>query len=300
MKRSPYKWLDPVKLIVNKVIPQSAPEKYSITSIMEIHTTFFTSPVIPKLSFSNNAENDQKTYHKALLSQYSEENFEIIEGYHTPNKVFRRKVDPKQPSILHRDCEQVEVWRIEEKQTDVNIAVRAMRDAYEDPELEHMIFVSNDTDLCGLLKHLNSMGKFTIGVVAPSFGENRRASKDLVTLSDWIRHNLKADELEPSQLPHKIETSVRAEKKLKYSLRKPLGWYGSNINAEKIFDLLFTELKKRNACYKWLEQQPIPQVSTGLPDLLAPAIELLNDDKNAEIVLKHVEAYVAYIRSKKT
>ncbi len=194
----------------------------------------------------------------------------------------------------------MEVWRIEEKQTDVNIAVRAMRDAYEDPELEHMIFVSNDTDLCGLLKHLNSMGRFTIGVVAPSFDESRRASKDLVTLSNWTRHNLKADELEFSQLPHKIETNARSEEKLKYLLRKPLGWYGSNNNAEKVFDLLFSELKKRNACYKWIEQQPIPQVSTGLPDLQAPAIELLNDDKNAELILKHVEAYIAYIKSKNT
>ncbi len=34
LKRSPYKWLDPEKLIANKVIPQSAPEKYSITNIM--------------------------------------------------------------------------------------------------------------------------------------------------------------------------------------------------------------------------------------------------------------------------
>lgn len=298
LKPTQYKWLDPVKLVLNHIIPQSAPKKFAISDSNPFHATFFTSPVIPKLSFSADSKKDQDSYHQALLSQYTEEQFDIVLGYHTPNRVFRRKVDENNPNELHPDCEQVEVWRIEEKQTDVNIAVHAMRDAYTDPELEHLIFVSNDTDLCGLLEHLKSMNKFTVGVIAPSFDESRRASADLVEIADWTRHTLKSDELRASQLPLHITESVRTSKKLKYPLRKPMAWFGSRDTAVAVFDTLYSAYKKRNSCYKWLEQNPIPQNNPDLPDLPSPAIELLNDTESADLVLRHAEAFAEYVRSK--
>jgi 6-hydroxy-3-succinoylpyridine 3-monooxygenase len=297
LKPTQYKWLDPIKLVTQQIIPRSAPKKFATCNPAPVHATFFTSKVIPAISFSKDAPLDQKTYHEALLSQYPENNFEIIEGYHTHNPVYSRKVDTSQPNRLHANCEQVKVWKIEEKQTDVNIAVSAMRDAFTDSELEHMIFVSNDTDLCGLLKYLSSMNKFTIGVVAPIYNgsnESRKASKGLEEVSDWMSHSIKSEELANSQLPLHITHSERHESTLKYALRKPLGWFGSNGLAEEIFDLLLSETKKRNSCYKWLEQEPLPQNSSELPDLPAPAIHLLDNEKDALLVKKHVEAYIAY------
>jgi uncharacterized LabA/DUF88 family protein len=67
----------------------------------------------------------------------------------------------------------VEVWRLEEKQTDVNISLHAYRDAAKGLA-EQLVFVSNDTDLePALLAIREDFGdRHQIGVAIPARIQN--------------------------------------------------------------------------------------------------------------------------------
>ncbi|MPY24337.1 hypothetical protein [Shewanella sp. YLB-07] len=69
-----------------------------------------------------------------------------------------------------RDCKRVDIWKLEEKQTDV--------DAMTEPELEQIVFVTHDTDIApAMLKIkeydqsqlINRTRQITIGLVIPLY-----------------------------------------------------------------------------------------------------------------------------------
>ena len=113
---------------------------------------------------------------------------------------------------------------IEEKQTDVNIAVEALRDAFTCNDEQHFVFVSNDTDFFRLFETLNSLSHIHVGVIAPGLDKNRRPSVGMKERSEWVRSYFMPEELDQSQLPLKITGSVRG--RLKQYIRKPMEWYG--------------------------------------------------------------------------
>ncbi len=292
LKNSPYKWLDPIELVKSAII-NSVPANILAGLDNVIITKYFTSEVIPKITFSATAATDQKAYHQALQCIYPEEMFSIILGTHTVNPVTLRQVDPLRPKELHAGCPQVNVWRIEEKQTDINIAVHALMDAFSDPTPQHFVFVSNDTDLCPLLDALKKLEHIKTGVIAPVDGIYRHQATDLARRVDWAKKEIKPEELKAAQLALRIDRSVRTE--LKSSIRKPLEWFGAKELSGQIFEILFVAMEKRNKVYQWLEQQPVKNAIDGVPDLPSPAIELLDDVDTAQLVLVHAQAYADYV-----
>jgi len=297
LKRTPYKWLDPIPL-VRQVIKESAPPELLASANAAIVTKYFTSPVEPKVSFSQSAKRDQNAYIRALEALYPASELSVILGSHTKDIVRQRKVDPTRPKVLHQGCEIVEVWRIEEKQSDVAIAVEAMRDAYSDYSEQHMVFVSNDTDFLPLFQALRQLNHIHIGIIAPGRDKNRPAAKGLEPVTRWMRNYFTSEELKASQLPLCIEQHAR-QKALKQPIRKPIGWYGQHEFASKIFDLLLDATGKRHKVNHWLEQAPVVTCIDGLPDLPRPAIEMLDDIESAKLVLRHAEAYAQFLASKK-
>ena len=115
------------------------------------------------------------------------------------------------------------VWKLEEKQTDVNLALSAYRDASQH-RAEQLVFVTNDTDQEPALKAIREdfSNNITIGVILP-IKENINATKSrpgnirLSAYADWTRKNIKNDELVASQLPHLVPTK-------KKPIRKPEYW----------------------------------------------------------------------------
>lgn len=118
----------------------------------------------------------------------------------------------------------VRVWRLEEKKTDVNLAIRMYRDAREG-RFDRIILVSNDSDaepaLQALREDFPSVG---IGVVAPvrpapAGGKNmpRRVSGSLLNLADWVIPSITDEQLAAAQLPDMIPTK-------KKPIRKPPHW----------------------------------------------------------------------------
>jgi uncharacterized LabA/DUF88 family protein len=86
------------------------------------------------------AQKPQNDYLRALELSYPDQ-LEIIKGYYSAGKAnlptFKKPPDKKDQAAL---------WKLEEKQTDVNIAIHLFCDVMK-AQAEQVVLVSNDTDL---------------------------------------------------------------------------------------------------------------------------------------------------------
>lgn len=207
LKHSDDKWIDIYHLFATHIIHQQNPE-----SIVD-KVYFFTADIKSKISTQGLlAQKAQQSYHRALLKMHPER-IEIIKGYYALEKgnLLKYKTPPDKN-------DRVEVWRLEEKQTDVNITLTAYRDALKS-EAEQIVFVSNDTDLEPALKALREdMGDtIIIGIVIPIRANSRRPpNQKLSKYADWTRSYITDEELANSQLPDKIPTSKKPILKPEY------------------------------------------------------------------------------------
>lgn len=198
LRGTSYKWLDIFKLfqkIATEQNPQARLEKVK----------FFTAPV--KANFSSRgqqATQSQALYHKALQTKYPD-HIEIIEGYFQLSKgnfpIYQTPID--------KDNE-IDVWRLEEKQTDVNIAVHLYRDVTIE-SYEQVIIISNDSDIVPALDFIKKdFSNTIIGAVLPKIKPKGKQpegiSKEIRKRADWTRHYILENELANSQLPLKVPT----------------------------------------------------------------------------------------------
>lgn len=145
----------------------------------------------------------QQSYHRALEKMYPD-NIKIIKGYYALEKgnLLRYKQPPDK-------SDRVEVWRLEEKQTDVNITLTAYREAIHN-KAQQVIFVTNDTDIEPALKALRGdMGDtIVIGIIIPIRSNSHRPQNQrLSKYANWTRSYITDDELADSHLPDKIATA---------------------------------------------------------------------------------------------
>ncbi len=212
LKHTNDKWLDLYKLLFEKIIYQQD------TTSEPIQIKFFTADIKAKIaSHGDNAQQAQQTYHRALLKQYPNK-VSIINGYYSLEKAnllaYRNPPDK---------TNRVEVWKLEEKQTDVNIAIESYRDAIRG-NADQLVFVSNDTDLAPALAAIRDelQEKIQIGVIIPARKPedgkpHRPGNKQLSQYADWERRYISDEELAQSHLPNIIPTK-------KKPLLKPLYW----------------------------------------------------------------------------
>lgn len=120
--------------------------------------------------------------------------------------------------------DRVKVWTLEEKQTDVNIALHVYRDVVVKQDCDLAVIVSNDTDLEPALQMIRVDAKPTvqIGIILPVRpphpGNPRRPpNARLSKLANWTRHHIAETELAAAQLPDVVPTRRKA-------IRKPDYW----------------------------------------------------------------------------
>jgi len=195
LKHTKYKWLDLLKFFNNLLHEQNP-----ATEIISVK--YFTADIKAKVaSRGQEAQISQTLYHNALTHLYPRE-IQIIKGYYSLEKArlpcYQKPIDKQN---------RVDVWKLEEKQTDVNIALEAYRDATRS-SADHLVFVSNDTDLEPALKALNrDYSHLCLGVVIPVLKTNRNkrpGNKRLSNYAKWTRKSIREDELKNSQLPARI------------------------------------------------------------------------------------------------
>jgi uncharacterized LabA/DUF88 family protein len=201
IKHSNDKWLDLFKLFNGLLTAQCG-------EISSLHIKFFTADIKAKVASNGDAARiAQQSYHRALKELYTSD-ITIVKGYYTLEKAHL----PAYKNPIDKNSK-VEVWRLEEKQTDVNISLHAYRDAAQG-HAEQLVFVSNDTDLQPALEAIREDfgDRHQIGVVIPvrkpkpNQKHRRPPNNRLSEQANWTRHYLTDEELANNQLPDKIPT----------------------------------------------------------------------------------------------
>jgi uncharacterized LabA/DUF88 family protein len=189
LKHTSFKWLDIKKLCLH-LLPKN---------IILNEIKYFTA-LVSGLTDSDKPIR-QQIYLNALHSHIKE--IQIIYGKFKMNKVRMPLIIPQNNQVY------ADVYKTEEKGTDVNIAVHMLNDAWEN-KFDLAILISNDSDLAEALKLVKKLNK-NIGLFLP---DKVYTSKSLLENTDFIKR-IRKGVLSISQLPNPIPNS---------NLYKPSKW----------------------------------------------------------------------------
>ncbi|CAN5339798.1 hypothetical protein BH10PSE18_BH10PSE18_25640 [soil metagenome] len=214
LRGSSFKWLD-LPTLFDALLKAQDP-----ASVVDA-VKFFTAPALGSFaSHGQDSVDAQDAYHRALSVRHPQR-FSIKLGNHSMDRkgaLMPTFVDG-QPYDRQR---LTRVWRIEEKKTDVNIAMAMYRDACRG-FFDQVVLCSNDSDAEPALEALREdFPMIVIGLVTPirppvDGAAQRRFSVSLATHAHWVRKYILDEELAIAQLPIIIPTR-------KKPIRKPGHW----------------------------------------------------------------------------
>lgn len=215
LRGTAFKWLDVVHLFDTLLAQRDQNECL-------VKVKLFTAHALATFATHGAASVEaQAAYHRALKSKYGER-LEIIYGNHSFDK--NGALLPVFLSGQPYDrTNRVRVWKLEEKKTDVNLAICMYRDASKG-RYDRLILVSNDSDAEPALESIREdFPEIMLGVVMPihppasGTAIYRRTSGSLANLADWVLPNLTDELLLAAQLPDKVPTK-------KKPVFKPVHW----------------------------------------------------------------------------
>ena len=280
LRGTPYKWLDLLPLFENHILP-SALLKDGDGHIRQSallpspSIKFFTAKIIESVARSTDSVSSQARYHTALRKLH-DGRIELIEGYYAVNKMKVKVVDADEPNRPPRECKEVQAWKVEEKQSDVNLALQVYHDAITG-QIDHAVIVTNDTDIAPALAMIRAHTQVLMGVVVPTTDHTRPPNTDLVKLAHWTRRHINSSELAACQLPRVIPG--------KRPTIKPDSWYGQPELLKEIMELAIPVRGSRASAYKWMEQ-PNPYLDNEIP------IELAETVDGAARVLEYIRSWI--------
>lgn len=205
LANTPYKWID-LPALLSDVIHVQNP------SFQPALFKYFTSGVKPKLATRGiKSVEAQNSYIRALKAR----NVEVIMGRHTLEPARAPRYNGKGTEPSRQD--QVDIWRLEEKETDVSIAISMYRLAVKqcslpvEDRIKHLVLVSADTDMSPALKAIREdFPDLHIGVILPHReGIQRTIPGSLKNQAHWMRKQITLDELKKHQLPDRIPTNKK-------------------------------------------------------------------------------------------
>lgn len=212
LKGSPYKWLDIVRLFNDHILPSSA---FGVTSRL-LKINYFTADILERAAKSPDSVSCQMRYLRALALTYPAQ-VTVHKGFYTLLPMKAHLIAPDQAKQRLRDADEVLVWRMEEKQSDVRLALEVFQDALLG-SAEQLVICSNDTDLAPALEKVRMhRPALKIGVVVPTRSAARPPNADLIRLADWVRTHIREEELAACQYP----AFIPAKRK---GVRKPDSW----------------------------------------------------------------------------
>ena len=213
LRGSAYKWLDVVALSDSIIRIQDPTSSVDAVKLFTAHAlaTFATHGQDSVIA--------QQSYHRALRQLYSDR-VQITLGIHSFDKTGTLLPVFIEGTPYDRE-HRARVWKLEEKQTDVNLAIAMYRDASKGL-FEQQVVVTNDSDAEPTLKAIREdFPHITIGVITPirppSAGRFRSISASLERHAHWMRRYILDAELAAAQLPAHVPTN-------KKPIRKPPHW----------------------------------------------------------------------------
>ncbi|PWK94324.1 NYN domain-containing protein [Pantoea allii] len=200
-----YKWLDlPALLTHITKIQNPASETLQIN--------YFTSPVLPSLAtLGIQSKEAQDTYIRALKAK----GVIVALGKHRlEHGTAPRYIDKHTPASRK---DKVDIWDLEEKQTDVSLAIgmyrllSQQRNLQADERIEQVVLVSADTDMTPALKAIQEdFPEITVGIILPHReGIDRGVPGSLNNYAHWVRKNVKIAELQAHQFPDRVPTKKK-------------------------------------------------------------------------------------------
>jgi len=284
LKGTPYKWLDLLPLFEQQILPSilvtdavGQPRSFALLSSPSLK--LFTAPILETVAKAPDSVSSQSQYHKALRLLHPEQ-IELIQGYYAVQRVWVKEVDEKQPSKWPRHCQEVQIWKVEEKQSDVNLALQAYHDAITG-QIDQAVIVTNDTDIAPALTMIRSHTPVLIGLVVPTRDAARRPNQALVERVHWTRTHITATELAACQLPRVIPDTRRPA-------TKPVSWYAQPELLQEVIDLARPILGNRAQVFQWLDT-PFARLDGQRP------IELMETEAGAQRVLAYIQDYIASV-----
>lgn len=191
VRDTPWKWLDPVSLFQKLLGPQND----------LIKVRYFTARVQPSAS-DPDANVRQDAYLRALQAHCPM--IQLHFGHFLRHPVRMANVNPPPKTV--------EVWKTEEKGSDVNLALHLLNDAWLD-SYDCAVVVSNDSDLAESMCLVKAQTRKLLGLVTPG-APLRKTSRELREHADFVRP-IRRWMLEQSLLPDPI---------LGTTIRKPASW----------------------------------------------------------------------------
>lgn len=275
LKGTPYKWLDIQILFERQILPSSAP---SNTKLLPLGIKYFTAKILARAAKAPDSVSSQARYHTALRKLYKDK-IELIEGYYSLTEAKARLIDPAAPDVWPRDCAQTLVWKLEEKQSDVNLALQAYHDSMTEA-VDQIVIVTNDTDIAPALRLIRTHTPVKIGVVIPTSGQERRPNAELTEQAHWTRTHIAVAELAAAQLPRVIHA--------RQPTIKPDSWYARPDLLSKILELAVPVVGGRSRAFKWMEA-PNTYLNNQAP------IDLIDTDEGAEQVVAYIQHYLLHM-----
>ena len=206
LRHTAFKWLDVVTLFTNILKTQDP-----TASVDLVH--YFSAPALARFATHGQVSMEsQQAYHRALKILHPAE-FALTLGSHSfeRNGTLLPKVLPGRG---YDRAQRARVWHLEEKQTDVNLAMAMYRDVCKG-KYQQVVICSNDSDVEPVLRAIREdFAETQIGVITPvppadDGRQPRNLSTSLSQWADWTRRHIVDDELSTAQLPLKIPTNKR-------------------------------------------------------------------------------------------
>lgn len=209
VKGTDFKWLDLWKLFNDHLLPASN-QDFNLLSIK-----YFTAEI--KANFASKgaaAHSAQQSYHRALEHIYGDR-IEIIKGFYSSRiDSVMAHVEGQNPS-KHNRCK---VWKLEEKQTDVRMALHAYHDALTG-NCDQVVICSNDSDMVPPIEMIKTHSSQTrVGVIIPRKQNSARVISSISEMADWKLEYVSDAAMEASLLPDSISTG-------KKPIRRPAHWF---------------------------------------------------------------------------
>lgn len=215
LRGTSYKWLDVVSLF-----DQLLRDQDSLSELISV--SYFSAPALGRFATHGQASVLAQQDYVRALQQLHPTRFSLVMGKHSYDRdgtSMPRFVEGEPFDRTRR----IKVWKVEEKQTDVNLALSMYRAACSG-RFKQLVVCSNDSDAAPALKALRAdFTELAIGVITPrkppcARGQSHRwSSTSLQQHSTWLRHHLLDAELEAAQLPDLVRTNKRP-------IRKPSHW----------------------------------------------------------------------------
>jgi 6-hydroxy-3-succinoylpyridine 3-monooxygenase len=262
LKNSPDKWLD-VRALSERILSNIPFEQNGKPIRFAFQTPavkYFTAPILASFAKSDDSVSCQSLYHTAL-SAYLDDEIEIIRGYHDAKPARARVWEEGKAA---RECRMIDIWKLEEKQSDVALALNAFSDAMRN-EVVQVVAVTNDSDFAPAMRMIRRHTQAIVGLITPARCQRGKVNSELEKHAHWARTHILDREFALSHLPPLIRLKSKA-------VYKPWSWYPRPDLLIPIYEEAKRVRRSEGAARKWLNQ-PCAHLGGRIPIMMCESTE---------------------------